>query len=264
MTYTRLLAAALAIGLSGCAAEGTPGRPKLDPPPAARIGFLVNVANTPVHSHDGILVGSHFEQQYPWHWSLSESLATDVRASLQGRGLVPVDLGQLGFSSERLSGLVKERDGEWVVPAGARATLAELRDRLDLRGVVVVSPLGRHAVAMECAQLTCAKRFAGGMGLYTRSYNGLTRFWAVPGIAVHLYWLSPPADLSAYDPLARYDDISGRRMAVRNIDSRRDLTTFTRSDLKPVRNAILERFREVAADLGSALQSKHFATADSQ
>ena|GEM_PF-4983601 len=86
---------------------------------------------------------------------------------------------------------------------------------------MLIRPLGRHAVAMECAQLACSKRFA---------------------------------DLASYDPLARYDDISGRRLRVAAIAGSRDLVSLFSSDLQPVRDAIPEMFREMAADVARSLR----------
>ena len=94
--------------LAACAATPPP-LPAVHHGAGERIGVLVALPQTPMHTHIGTTVFNNFEKTYPYPWNLAGDLRTAILRELAHAGFEPVDLAAAGFNAAQLQDLVAVR-----------------------------------------------------------------------------------------------------------------------------------------------------------
>lgn len=232
------------------------------PPPVAyhpsaesRVGVLVKIDGQPTHSHYGTTVFNNFNKTYPFDWQLDGFVREQVHAELNKAGINFTDLGAAGLPAEELASLLKVEGKQWVVPPERQALVDQLKSEYGLTAVVtLVARQERSVVVQECGGFGCVDRYAEGWGLYTRSVFGFDAYFAYPGLVLTVTVLDPPGSLAfsgALEPFAgRYD----RVVHLRKFADPADFHNFTEAELQPVRAAIEQRVREIAAAIAERIK----------
>ncbi|MGY6555449.1 MAG: hypothetical protein ACXIUM_13110 [Wenzhouxiangella sp.] len=253
MSVSRLFSIILLLAvLSGCASNFP--KPDFTIADSARIGYFVELDRHPVHSHVGTTVFNNFTTTYEDEdWPLAELARQTLVDQLSLEGMIPVDLAGLGFELSDFNGLVRRNGQQWQAGPGKEETLNRLKLEQQLAAIVVVRPLGRHVVSLECSNLGCNNRWADGMGLFTRGFMGLLSFEAVPGMDLSIVVFDPLFDLALHRPLLDYRTVNGNSVALRQVPRPDEFRELQTEDLLPVRAAIEQRIEEIMHKTALAL-----------
>jgi hypothetical protein len=236
------------LALAGCATRAPP-LPPLHDTAGDRVGVLVELPETPLHTHIGTTVFNNFEKNYPYRWQLAADLRTAIERELAHAGFEPVDLAAAGVSATQLQGLVEVRDGAWALGTDTAAFARDLARDRKLKAVVLVRDEAVMAM-MQCSGGPCSFFTARAPGLFTRSFLGLNTYLAVAALHWNAYHLDPPADLAAVGPLAE----RLRRPVTRLSDYQpAELGSLTEADFVPVHDAIVQFAAGIASELAAEL-----------
>ncbi len=235
------IAAITALFIAGCATS--PPLPKIEAVAGDRIGVIVDVGDSPSHTHIGTTAFNNFVKKYPFNWNMNAEVTRTIEQSVKSAGLVPVNLRAEGIQYADVAGLLKPSGEKWQIAAGKESTIRRLRDQLRLKALFVLKE-SRVQTDLECYGGPCSERYASASGLYTRSFFGSTRYNAVAAYQWNVFVLDPLADTASADPLS-----SMLRMPATPLQKFKDPANFeklTEAELLPVRDAVL-RFTEMAS-----------------
>lgn len=185
--------------ISGCAT--TPPFPKIDSIQGDRIGIIVDIANSPTHTHVGTTIFNNFSKNYPYNLNLSSKVYEIIKRSAQSAGFIAVDLRAEGIHYSEVADLIRPAGETWQLTQGKESTLNRLHEELNLKALFVLKD-SRVMTALECAGGPCSERYADGSGLYTRSIFGFTNYFAVAAFQWNVFVLDPLADAALVNPLA--------------------------------------------------------------
>jgi hypothetical protein len=228
-----------ALFLAGCAS--TPPIPKIQSASGDRVGVLVEVGDSPSHTHIGTTVFNNFTKKYPYNWKLNSEVSRVVQQSVKSSGFEAIDLNAAGIQYTDVAGLIKANGEQWQVTPGKEDTVRRLREQLKLKALIVLKE-ERVLAALECAGGPCAERYADTSGLYTRSFLGITRYNAVAAFKWNVFVLDPITNTVGVDSMREI-----LRIPATPLPGFKDPTKFdnlTEAEFVPVRDAIL-RFTQV-------------------
>jgi hypothetical protein len=235
----------VAVLLAGCASA--PPGPQFEIRQGERIGLLVEVDDTPVHTHYGPDGSGRFVRGYPYPWQLDASVTELLRRQLTAAGFSTVDLGAQGMRYANLDRLIVQSGRQWVAAADG---MAERLRRQGIRAVVLVKSAPTPA-AHDCADGPCRAHDADGPGLYSRTNADITTYYAVAAFSWHVYLLDPPADLATAEPLRT--TLQTPSVALLGLPPPADLKALSAAELEPVRDKVLEYTEAEAEDVVRAL-----------
>ncbi|MFK8068382.1 MAG: hypothetical protein AB8D52_09055 [Gammaproteobacteria bacterium] len=237
--------------LTGCA---TPlPIPSFETKKGDRIGYIVEIGEGALHTHVGTTIFNNFNKKYPLKWELDSAVSEIMKNELNKSGFVAVDLGIEGISSEELSSLIIDSEEKWKYASGKEKIITNLVEDRDLKAVVIVKE-NRVLVALECAGGPCSERYADSSGLYTRSFFGLSQYFAVPAFNLNVYLLDPPADIASGETLREMLSIPS--VPLKDYSSPDNFDQLTEEELLPVKEAILEFSRKMASEITTGLKPK--------
>lgn len=252
--FSMRIAALIAISallFAGC--SSSPPLPTIESKRGDRIGVLVDIGDSPTHTHVGTTVFNNFTKKYPYAWNLNSEIARTVHQAIRNSGLTPVDLRLEGIQYADVSELIQAFGEKWQVGSGKEEAVRRLRDQLKLKALLVLKE-GRVMTALECAGGPCSERYADASGLYTRSFFGSTRYHAVAAFHWNFFVLDPVADAAKADPLR-----SMLRIPATPLLAYKDPATFdnlTEPELSPVRDAIVRFSESAVAEILKILNTK--------
>lgn len=241
------LAAAL---LSGCASLGPP-----PPLPAAglgagaKVGLLVEVDASATHTHVGTTVFNNFARDVTMPFDLAGEVRSRVGGGLTAAGLQVVPIDAAAFPPGSLGALVQSRDGSWVVNPERAAVFKALREERGLSALIMVRG-ERTLVSRECSNMGCTDRTIGTSGLFTRSFLGMTRFFAVPALNVEVLRLDSPADLTRHEPLKTLLDTKVKGLSM---SEPKEFKAITPDEFKPVADSIRSWVEQLGKTTAEAL-----------
>lgn len=229
----RLLAlAVLAAALAGCttAPPVPPNAGKL--PKGAKVGLLVNMPAPAQHMHVGTTVFNNFSTGYQFPWNPTSRTYDVFTADLEKAGFQVVRL--TSYATTTVNALaVSQNDGWRANPAQSWATQKLKEEQI---AAVVVIEGKRTLTRMECSGGPCAESYMANSGLFTRGMLGSTRYFAVPAMEAKVFALSPPIELSAYEPLKTLQ--AGRVRQLRDFAEPKDARQLSKAEFQPVVTAI--------------------------
>lgn len=245
------IAAITALLVAGCATS--PRLPKMETAAGDRIGVLVDVGDSPSHTHIGTTVFNNFTKTYPFNWNLNAEVTRTIEQSVKSAGLTPVNLKVEGIQYAEVAGLLKPSGENWQIAAGKESTFQRLRDQLRLKALFVLKE-SRVMTALECSGGPCSERYANSSGLYTRSFFGSTRYNAVAAYQWNVFVLDPLADAANADSLR-----SMLRMPAIPLQKFKEPANFenlTEAEFLPVRDAVLQFTEKASAQALKTLNTK--------
>ena len=236
---------------AGCATA--PPAPKIDAARGDRIGVLIEIGDNPTHTHIGTTVFNNFVRKYPYNWNLNADVTRIVEQTIRNSGFSPVDLRAEGIRYADVSELIQVAGEKWEVAPGKEDSVRRLRDQLRLKALLVLKE-GRVMAALECSGGPCSERYADASGLYTRSFLGSTRYYAVAAYRWNFFVLDPVTDTAKADPLRRVLRIPA--MPLPGFKDPAKFDDLTEADLGPARDAILRFVEAVSAEALKTLSVK--------
>lgn len=230
------------------------------PPPApsftlaknSKVGVLVALNSTAVHEHVGTTVFNNFSTERQLTWDLPKRASNAFSSGLTANGFDVVELGAQGFTKNEVDDLVVASGTSWQPNPVRSATLSRLKDELGLSAVVVVYDV-RTLADLECGGGPCAERYVRTSGLFTRSFFGLTRYFAVAAIDAKVFVLQPAAELSAFDPIAKVR--TNRVKLLTDMREPRDFKRLSDDEFQPVADWIGAYVDQIATASASALRA---------
>jgi hypothetical protein len=235
------IAAITALVVAGCATS--PPLPRIEATKGDRIGIIVDVGDSPSHTHIGTTVFNNFAKKYPFNWNMSAEVRGTIEQSVKNAGLTPINLQAEGIHYADVAGLIQTSGEKWQVATGKDNTIRRLRDQLRLKAVFVLKE-SRVVTALECAGGPCSERYADASGLYTRSFFGLTRYNAVAAYQWNVFVLDPVADIAKADPLSSILRIPATPLP--GFKEPANFENLTEVEFSPVRDSVL-RFTAMAS-----------------
>ena len=238
--------------LASCATA--PPAPKVKIASGTRVGYWLQLDETPTHSHVGTTILNNFVLPSGETWPLTNVLRDALEQALRRQaGMEPVDLQAQGFRPDQLAGLVIQKDKEWIANAGKSETFVKLA-RQGIRAVVLVQPhTGLHTVGLECSQFGCTERKADGTGLYSRSLFMLDHYAAVPALSVQVYTLTPFANLAAYGEIKELNTLEKALIPLKGFADPDHMRVMTPLEWQPVRTALEDNLRSISQMIATAL-----------
>lgn len=217
----------------GCATS--PPLPKIESTRGDRVGVLIEIGDSPSHTHIGTTIFNDFAKKYPYNWNLSSDVTHAVEQTVRNSGFTAVDLRAEGIQYSDVSGLIQASGEKWQIASGKEDTMRRLRDQLHLKALLILKETRVMARNGE--------RYAGASGLYTRSSFGLTSYNAVAAYEWNVFVLDPIADAAKTDPLRSMLQISETPLL--GFKDPANFENLTEAEFSPVRDAILQ-FIEIA------------------
>lgn len=229
--------------LSGCSGLKPPAPvPSYSLAPGARVGVFVQIRKNPTHTHIGTTVFNNFSNSMPYEWDLHEQVERVLVSGLKSKNLEVINLRDEGkLSAADLSSLIVARDDLWVPGVGKESIVSKLRD-MDLAAVVFVRETESLA-ALECAGGPCSVFMTPGHGLFTRSFMGLTRRYAVAAFETNLYVLDTYVDVATCQEMQQLDN--EKSVAIDSFPYQ-DFKNLSASELQPVYAAILAHMKKLS------------------
>lgn len=237
------------LSLSGCAVS--PPMPAFETKKGDRIGFVVEIGEGALHTHIGTTIFNNFDKKYPVEWQLDSSVTEILRNELAASGFEPIDLETKGMSSEEIGSLVIRSGDKWKFAPGKEDIVSNLVEDKRLKAVVIVKE-GRVLTALECSGGPCAERYADSSGLYSRSFFGLSRYYAVPAFNLDVYLLEPPANIALGESLRAMMRIPA--VSIKDYPEPADFENITKEEWIPVRNNIISFTKKMASQIASDLR----------
>ncbi|MFZ5843836.1 MAG: hypothetical protein ACOY3E_13170 [Pseudomonadota bacterium] len=199
MPFRAVLIACLLL-LSAC--TSLPERPAAGRNGVGRVGYWVQLNDSPMHSHASGGMAGDYNRPYPHiSWALTDyvnkALASRFAATTRFQLF---DLKAEGYRLEDLRGLVTLQENQFTVADGKRALLARLRQQHALDFVVLIHPFAAGATSFCTPMGYCTSLNGIGTGLFTKSEMFGYAYKAVLGAQFDIYSLEPAATLSAYSP----------------------------------------------------------------
>lgn len=254
MSWRVLLVGFAALVLSGCASLAPPPPlPATALPAGAKVGLLVQVDGAGTHTHVGTTVLNNFARDVPLPYDLGAELRESLGRSLVASGLQVVTVDAKALPPSDASRLVVARDGAWTVNPEQAAAFKTLRETQGLSALVVVNGT-RTMVTQECSNLGCTERWIGKSGLFTRSFLGMTRYFAVAALDIDVVRLDVPADLARHEPLRGV--IEGKVKPLSGFSAPKEFQAITADEFKPVADAIRGFVEQFAKTTTSALAGR--------
>jgi len=214
---------------------------------------MIDIGDDPFYAHAGTTVLNDFEKEYPYHWNLGSDVKTALDNALSNAGFSVVDLQAQGISYAELENLVVSESATWKIGPAKEGIARRLTDQLGVKAVVVLKQ-ARSVAAEECPGGNCTYRFMDGPGLYTRTFFGVTSYWAVAAFKWNVFVLSPPADTAAAEPLA--SKLRMPRVRLRDFPSPANLQDISEAEFLPVHDAVVRFVETVAAEAAETLISQ--------
>lgn len=243
----------LVLLLSGCATTMQKAEFKSKIKPGEQIGILIETSDQPIHNHIGTLVFNNFVKTYPYPWALQSSMTTSFSKPLTDAGYKVVDLRAAGFDAANLSGLLEEKNGNWVVAKDKEAIVAKLRDTLNLK-MVVVAKQSRSLASLECSGGPCSSRYIDASGLFTRSIFGIDAYFAVAALSWNIYTFSPYEDVAEIPP---FKEMLWRPSSImRGFKTPANFKELSEAELAPVREVVLSLVSRVGDEIVKGLNSE--------
>ena len=237
----------ISVLLVGCSTA--PKLPNIESKLGDRVGYLVDIGDSPAHTHVGTTVFNNFAKNAPYKWDLNAGVKQIVQQNVKKAGFTAVDLQAEGIRYSDVSDLIQAKDDVWQVVPGKEEAFRRLRDRLRLKAFIVLKE-ARVMASLECGGGPCSERYADTSGLFTRSFFGITRYSAVAAFQWNVFTLDPLADIARADPLRQL-----LRMPATHLPNFKTPVRFedlTEEEFAPVKDAIL-KFTDTTAE--SALKA---------
>ncbi len=190
---------AVVFGLSACATPPPEVHHRLSP--GDRVGIMVDVGDTLIHTASGLPKGKNAATQttitrYPGEWGIRRYVTTRLTTELRKTGgFEVVDLASHGIAYYRIAGLIGARDGRWTVRRNREQMYQHLIRKLRLKAVVVVSERRLH-VTSYCTEYGCANYYSTGPGLVRVRGFLSDQYFAVAAYQTDVFILDPPANLA--------------------------------------------------------------------
>jgi len=208
----RALAALLFVAaFTGCATHLSyiPPAPGVALQQSSKVGLLVALDSTAKHVHVGTTVFNNFTRDWQLPFDLAAHAGESFAGRLRASGFKVVRLDPAVVPPREVDALIVPEWGEWQENPEQAAILRSLKDEQGLAALVVVHG-ERIRRDPACAGGPCSEFVNLPTGLYTRSYLTMRNFKPVQGmkfkavadIETRVFLLSPPADLSVYEPFA--------------------------------------------------------------
>jgi hypothetical protein len=254
MTMRWIIAGFAALLLSGCASLAPP-----PPLPAAglgagaKVGLLVAVEPSATHTHVGTTVFNNFARDVAMPFDLAAHVRDSLTTQLSATGAQVVTIDASAIAPDKAGLLVVARDGAWAVNPEQAAAFKALRETQGLSALVVVYGT-RTLVSRECSNMGCTDRNIDKSGLFTRSFLGMTRYFAVPALEVEVVRLDSPADLTRHEPLVSLLDAKVKPMP--GMSSPKEFGAITPQEFKPIADAIRAFVDELAKTTARALAGR--------
>ncbi|MBE0592621.1 MAG: hypothetical protein IH616_09510 [Gemmatimonadales bacterium] len=223
-----------ALFIAGCTTA--PPLPQIESARGDRIGILVETGDNPTHTHIGTTVFNNFTREYPYDWKLSTEVTRTIERVFGNAGFTAVDLRKEGLSYADVSDLIQPTGEKWQVATGKEETIRRLREQLKLKALLVAKEASVLA-NIECSGGPCSERYVAGPGLYSRSFLGLSNYYAVAAYQWNVFVLDPVADAAKVDPLWSMLRIPSAHL--REFQHPLDFRNLTEAEFAPVREAVL-------------------------
>jgi hypothetical protein len=242
--------------LTGCAtAPQEPSSIKL--PKDARVGIYVDIPDSIVHRHIGTTVLNNFDKEYQLGPDFVVGVTNLIESEIKAEGFVPVvisrasagALGRAPSVSGQTQGIKSEGQ------QSARALIDAARDDMKLSGLIMVLGSSSRA-AIECTGGPCLERTMPKSGLYSRSFVGLHRYFAVTAVSINVFAFVPnTTDLAGTGRLSQLRDMR-TVVALHGFDDPKDHKQLTQAELNPVIATIRQYFVALSVFAAETLAGK--------
>src|SRR5690606_23527053 len=148
-----------------------------------------------------------------------------------------IDLRREGLTYVELSDLILPTGESWQAAPDKAEIIRRLRRDLKLKALLIAKEAPALA-SIECSGGPCSERYVAGPGLYSRSFLGLSNYYAVAAYSWNVFILDPVADAAKADPLRSMLGIPATRLT--GFKHPVEFKSVTEAEFAPVREAILE------------------------
>ena len=220
-----------------------------------RVGILVEGNEQPTHTHVGTTVFSNSATKYPFDLQLRSRIQQFLEGDIRKIGLEVIDLRGEGIRFPDVDSLIDGANGHFVIAEQRKAIIGRLRDQLHLKAVIVLNE-GRVMVTEECSGGPCTKFYADASGLFSRSFLGFDKFFAVAAYRWQVVTFDPPSDKVKVEGSV-LGMVTGRpSKALANFPAPGKIDDMTESEFGIVREEILHVIGTESLAATNALRSK--------
>ena len=247
----RTIVALCALLLGGCVS--VPPASTLSLKPGDKIGIYVALDETPTHSHFGTTVFNNFKKAYPYQWPFNAEVKKILTEVLREQYQVEVyDFAAFQLGLEEVNNLVITERNRFVVNPEKEVIYKQLLAD-GFKSVIIISGEQDHLALLECGAYGCTERVAQGMGLVTRSFLGIDRYYATPAAKISVYYLETPAILSDAGPVERATGLSNRTSSLSQIRPA-NFNNLNQEDWSIVRSGIEEKLSQYIQAIGETFR----------
>lgn len=237
-----ILLAMIAFVLSAC--TSLPERPSAGRDGTGRVGYFVQMNDSPMHSHASGGITGGYNRPYPQiNWQLTQFVSdTLVRKLTEGTRFVPVDLKASGYRLDDLTGLIAIRDGIFTVSQNKQALVDKLRSNHGIDHVVLIQPASTGATSFCTPTGYCTSVNGINSGLFTKTEMFGYVYKAVLGAQFEVYSLNPVAALSAYSPTT----VPNMMFLINSFSKPKSWQQITEQEWLPVKNEVMNAAEDLA------------------
>lgn len=171
-----------------------------------RIGYLVDVDDSPIHSHMGAMsVLPDEDDPYPYNWKLNQRIQERFNKKIrESSQFQMVNLAQSGFAVTDLTAL---NTMDKTRSAQKQQVIDRLKNDLHIRTIVIFSRSSIQTKPISCGSsmlmfITCPKTKPIKTGLLTKGGRISRSGYAVADVIANVYVLDQLINLSAEGPIA--------------------------------------------------------------
>lgn len=237
---------------SGCATRFVPPVDNVALPKTAKVGVFIDVGEHPTHTHIGTTIFNNHVKRYPYDWQLKQSLFDKIKTQIELQtGLEVVALNAPLVSDFAELDFVSVREKQWSYIERRTA----LRETLAEQGIQAIIALRetRTLAELNCSQYGCAEFYSEGVGLFTRSFFGMDRYYASSSFEISAEILNPAIDLGMLDALWDMTIYSGKNVLLDGFSDPADFKNITEQEMLPVKAGVMDYIHKLTSQIAQYL-----------
>lgn len=237
---------------SGCATRFIPPVEKVELPTTTKVGVFIDVGNHPTHTHIGTTIFNNHVKHYPYNWQLKQAIFDNIKTEIELQtGFEVVLLNPPTITDIAELDFVSVQDKKWAYIERTTA----LRESLIAQGILATIAIKetRTLAELNCSQYGCTEFYSEGVGLFTRSFFGMDRYYASSSFEINAEILDPAIDLVVLNELWEMTLYSGKNNRLENFAEPKDFKNITEQEMLAVKEGVLDYIKKVASQIAQYL-----------